>query len=111
MKIKEELIDFVEKTRKKIKKGKIDNFLLKRKVGEKLSVYDIWLTTAAKHCFKNLKGEEVIKFKIKIMEEIGEDIKEQLKYSVVLMEEEPNYDQLIEELTKLEEINKGVKRK
>ena len=102
--IKEELINIVEKARKNIKKKKIDDFLMKRKVGEKLSVYDMQLTVAAKHCFKNPKREKVIRYKIKIIEEIGEDIKEQLKYSMVLMEEEPNYDQQIEALTKLEEM-------
>ena len=38
------------------------------------------------------------------MKEIDEKIKEQLKYSTVLMDEEPNYEQIIETLTKLEEV-------
>ena len=104
--IKEELIEYIEKARKKIRKEKVDEFfLLKRKIGEKLNVYDMRLTAAAKNCFTNPKGEDVQRYKkIKIMEEIDEEVKEQLKYSTVLMDEEPNYEQLLEALVKLEGI-------
>ena len=103
--IKEEITNFVKKEGKKIRKEKADKFfLLKRKDGEKLDMYDLRLSTAARRCFKEPKVEEVLKYKkVKMMEEIEEDIKDQLKISTVTMEE-PEYDQLIEILSKLEEI-------
>ena len=68
-------------------------------------MFKLRLAAAAKKCFKELTGEEVLNHKkIKIMEEIGEEIKDQLKISTMTMEE-PKYNQLlIETLSKLEEM-------
>ena len=79
--IKEELLNFVEKSRKKTRKEKAEEFfILRRKEGEKLDMYDLRLNTAATKCFKDPKGEEVLKYKsIKIMEEIDEEIKEEIE--------------------------------